>query len=162
MRATPYTTSSVAIRSASVAADPSISAQHSNINRLLATARNINETPSTSCRCTNNTHTSTQVSTEQTTSTGTITSITPINQQTINQRSLRSIPSASVASTNPMLLVPFAAMPGFVPIQSQFPGVAPNGECIQGKTSQIFPIIIIDYYYWTCTVAMEYKFELFR
>lgn len=154
VRATPYTTSTATIRSAGVVADPSTSTQHSNIHRLFATAQNINETPSTSCRCTNNTHTSTQVTTEQTTTTGTITSITPINQHTINQRSLRSIPSARVAPTNPMLLLPFAAMPGFVPIQSQFPANAPNGECIQGKISQIFDKQL-QYYYWACALGIE-------
>lgn len=134
VQASPYTVTSAAssIRSASVLNDPSNTA-HSQVNRLLVTAQRAETSATSSCRCATTSIPNAeqlivnQISaSQQTTSTGPITTIAPINQSSvINQRANNLRPISSTTSSNPMLLVPFAAMPsGFVPIQGQIPVVA--------------------------------------
>lgn len=132
VQATPYTVTSAAssIRSANVLADPANSAQP-QVNRLLVTAQR-NETSTSSCRCTTTIPSNSVAEqlipnhisvNQQSTSTRPITTIASINpSSTINQRATNLRPHSSTLSGNPMLLVPFAAMPpGFVP---QIPVVA--------------------------------------
>lgn len=156
VQASPYTVSTASsIRSAAFA-DPSTST-HPSTNRLFTLPpppppplhqqhhqhqRSEPSSTVSSCRC-NSTHShslsavehlySNQISTiHQSTSAGSITTIAPINQQAVTtvNRKIESRPISSTTTstaTNPMLLVPFTAMPsGFVPIQGgQIPVVAP-------------------------------------
>lgn len=85
--------------------------------------------PSTSsCRCVNSSLDSHR-GTHTVPSTSIVSSIAPTRSQTGDRSApgVRSISATAVAGSsaaNPMLLVPFAACPGFVPIQGQQPVIA--------------------------------------
>lgn len=138
LQAAPYTVTSTssAVRPTSVAIDPSTSTHPPPVNRFLVNSQRA-EPSISSCRCSTISHNSTSaeqqlysnpisVSTGQTAATGTINTIAPITSAPTQINRINNFRSNSSSSTtNPMLLVPFAAMPpGFVPIQGQIPVVA--------------------------------------
>lgn len=131
---TPYpTVSNCSVAGSNQQTINSSSALQLPVNRLINN-RNSSDlaSASTSCRCSTSSqprsiHTlAQQISTNRPSSTITSSSVIstvarapqPIRQLTPN---VRPITASSSTSANPMLLVPFAAVPGFVPIQGQTP-----------------------------------------
>lgn len=147
VQATPYTVTSNASSIRSVA-DPSTSSLSNPANRYLAVSQrpelassstsssaSSSSVAATSCRCatlpqklpTEQHLLPSHISSNHRSSTETLTTIAPIGQSApiSHQRATNLRPVSSTSNTNPMLLVPFAAMPpGFVPIQGQIPVVA--------------------------------------
>lgn len=167
----PYTTNASS-SSVSGALEPPI-------NRLLTTANRLS-TESTSCRCASNTQHPTlssnepllhsHISTNQASSTriapgSTISTVAQITQpiQSSHTTAVRSITSAAATSTpNPMLLVPFAAVPGFVPIQGQLPtatATAPVGSAAVTLAGMYFRAVVSSYFFLCSLLALCREFN---
>lgn len=149
-------------------------------NRLLTTVnRHSTDTIATSCRCTSSAlqqqhphqHQSAsehhllqsfgstnQASSTTRNSTGSITTIAQIGQQSASiaqppthhhsASSVRSISSSSVSTTpNPMLLVPFAAVPGFVPIQNSTATATPAATASAGNAGTFGKVLVAFFRY---------------